>query len=186
MRGAVGLALGLLAACPALAAVRDGAILQQSGQGRFVLLDARVPFAVGHDHFDDDNLYAFDEAQMITLTQPLAIDIGPAPDGVLPAGTQIASHYVFFDSIDSSQFAYVVFDSPILGVATRQATLAASDHLAGTAVRYVSAHLRGLETGDEVWIDAEDPHRLFLLWAGSSPGDYIRVFTAARADPPMM
>lgn len=92
----------------------------------------------------------------------------------------------FFDSVQSSHFAYVVFDAPILGVATRQATLAASDDLAGTTVRYVSPELRGLETGDEVWIDPEDPHRLFLLWAGSSPGDYIRVFTAAPGDPPLM
>lgn len=176
----------ILAAMPAWAAVREGAILQQSGQGRFVMLDANRPFAVGHDHFDDDNLYAFDEAQRITLAAPLAVDIGGAPDGVLPAGTQLASHYVFFDSRDSNHFAYVTFDAPIIGVATQRATLAASDDLAGTAVRYVSPALRGLETGDEVWIDPENPHRLFLLWAGSSPGDYIRVFTAWPADPAMM
>lgn len=186
MRWALPLIFGVLAMAPAQGAVREGAILQQSGQGRFVILDASRPFAVGNDNFDDDNLYAFDEAQMITLTRPLAVDLGPAPDGVLPIGTELASHYVFFDSIDSSHFAYVAFDAPILGVATRQATLASSDDLAGTAVRYLSPELRGLETGDEVWIDPENPERLFLLWAGSSPGDYIRVFTEARIDPPMM
>ena len=186
MRATLGLAVMVMSAVPASAAIRDGAILQQSGQGRFVLLDANQPFAVGHDHFDDDNLYAFDEAQKITLVAPLAVDIGGMGDGLLPVGAELASHYVFFDSVQSSQFAYVSFDAPILGVATQGATLAASDHLAGTAVRYVSAHLRGLETGDEVWIDAEDPHRLFLLWAGYSPGDYIRVFTAWPDDPAMM
>ncbi|WP_439140093.1 hypothetical protein [Roseicyclus sp.] len=180
------MALIVATAAPVSGAVRDGAILQQSGQGRFVLLDASQPFAVGQDHFDDDNLYAFDEAQMITLRRPLAVDIGGTPAGVLPIGTQLASHYVFFDSIDSSHFAYVAFDAPILGVATQRATLAASDDLAGTAVRYLSPGLRGLETGDEVWIDPEDSHRLFLLWAGSSPGDYIRVFTAIAAHPGMM
>lgn len=186
MRAMLSMALVLASAGPGSGAIRDGGILQQSGQGRFVVLDASQPFAVGHDHFDDDNLYAFDEAQMITLTRPLVVDIGGMPEGVLPIGTELASHYVFFDSIQSSQFAYVVFDAPILGVATRQATLAASDDLAGTAVRYFSPELRGLETGDEVWIDPDDPHRLFLLWAGSSPGDYIRVFTAAPGNPPLM
>ena len=186
MRATLLVALLLASAVPVSGAILDGAILQQSGQGRFIVLDASQPFAVGQDHFDDDNLYAFDEAQMITLTRALAVDIGGTPEGVLPIGTELASHYVFFDSVQSSHFAYVVFDAPILGVATRQATLAASDDLAGTAVRYVSPELRGLETGDEVWIDPEDPHRLLLLWAGSSPGDYIRVFTAAPGDPPLM
>ena len=35
-----------------------------------------------------------------------------------------------------------------------------------------------IDTGDTAWIDEEDPNRLWVLWAGSSPGDYIRVFTA--------
>ena len=30
---------------------------------------------------------------------------------------------------------------------------------------------------DRVWIDETDPHKLWVYWAGSSPGDYIRVFT---------
>jgi hypothetical protein len=132
MRVTLLVALLLASAVPVSGAILDGAILQQSGQGRFIVLDASQPFAVGQDHFDDDNLYAFDEAQMITLTRALAVDIGGTPEGVLPIGTELASHYVFFDSVQSSHFAYVVFDAPILGVATRQATLAASDDLAGT------------------------------------------------------
>ena len=86
MRATLVMALVLASAGPGSGAIRDGAILQQSGQGWFVVLDASQPFAVGHDHFDDDNLYAFDEAQMITLTRPLVVDIGGMPDGVLPIG----------------------------------------------------------------------------------------------------
>jgi hypothetical protein len=122
MRATLLVALLLASAVPVSGAILDGAILQQSGQGRFIVLDASQPFAVGQDHFDDDNLYAFDEAQMITLTRALAVDIGGTPEGVLPIGTELASHYVFFDSVQSSHFAYVVFDAPILGVATRQAS----------------------------------------------------------------
>ena len=120
MRATLLVALLLASAVPVSGAILDGAILQQSGQGRFIVLDASQPFAVGQDHFDDDNLYAFDEAQMITLTRALAVDIGGTPEGVLPIGTELASHYVFFDSVQSSHFAYVVFDAPILGVAWRR------------------------------------------------------------------
>jgi hypothetical protein len=174
-----------LATGPAHTAVRGGEILQQSGQGGFVTLHPPPGLRVGADTFDDDNLYAFDEAQGATLQQPLRVDLG-AERGTIPAGTRIDSHYVFFDSLDGSHFAVVQFETPILGIALTQATMAASDHLGHPHVTYLNPGLRGLETGDEVWIDAENPTRLFLLWAGSSPGDYIRVFTQASETAPMM
>ena len=149
---------------------------QQHGVGQFVKLSTDTPFAVGRDTFDDDNLYAFDEDQNILLTQPIRVDIGGI-DGVIPAGETVASHYVFFDSLDGVQVGYVDFDSPILGIAALQDTMGATDFLANTNVRYISTELRGLERGDYVWIDEDDPFRLWVAWAGSSPGDYVRVFT---------
>ncbi|MEM6738870.1 MAG: hypothetical protein AAF646_02070 [Pseudomonadota bacterium] len=171
-----------LTALPATASatVLDGRILSQSGTGDFVKLDPTTPFAVGFDTFNDDNLYAFDEDQNITLVEPIRVDIG-GDNGVIAQGTVVASHYVFFDSISGVQYGYVYFDAPVLGVAAFQATMAATDFLANTAVTYISPNLRGLEDGDMVWIDDEDPHRLWVSWAGSSPGDYIRVFTALSA-----
>lgn len=165
--------------------VLDGGIERQSGDGRFVPLDPATGFAVGFDTFDDDNLYAFDEDQNITLDAPLVVDIGGVA-GRIAEGTVVASHYVFFDSVSSFQFGYVVFDAPILGIATRQETLAASDYLANTAVHYLSPGMRGLEPGDHVWIDPQDPTILRVYWAGSSPGDYIRVFTERSEGAPMM
>ncbi|MEM1275736.1 MAG: hypothetical protein AAGH74_04355 [Pseudomonadota bacterium] len=171
------LAAGLaLTASPAAAIVLDGAILRQNGQGQFVKLETDVPFAVGHDTFDTEHLYAFDEDQNITLEEAIRVDIGGI-DGVIPAQTVVASHYVFFDSIAGVQYGYVDFDAPILGVAAFQDTMAATDFLANTSVTYISPELRGLEQGDYVWVDEEDPNRLWVLWAGSSPGDYVRVFT---------
>ena len=64
--------------------------------------------------------------------------------------------------------------------------MGATDFLANNAVTYISAELRGLEEGDRVWIDSEDPHKLWVLWAGSSPGDYIRVFTEQSPNAFMM
>ncbi|MEM6662483.1 MAG: hypothetical protein AAF666_09930 [Pseudomonadota bacterium] len=181
--------LSLAAAFCAIAAqagavVLDGGILRQRGTGSFVKLGTETPFAVGADTFDDCNLYAFDEDQNIVLPQPIRVDVG-GDDGVIPSGTVVASHYVFFDSLAGAHYGYVDFDAPILGIAAFQGTMAATDFLANTAVTYISPELRGLEQGDYIWIDEADPNRLWVLWAGSSPGDYIRVFTAQSSAPMM-
>ena len=107
-------------------------------------------------------------------------------DGEIPEGTVVASHYVFFDSINGVQVGYVDFDAPILGIAALPGSMDATDFLANTGVDYISTDLRGLEDGDYAWIDEELPERLWVYWAGSSPGDYIRVFTARSALAPMM
>lgn len=168
--------IGVFAAFPATATVINGEVLRQNGNGKFMLLDTNVPFSVGHDNFNTDNLYAFDEDQNIVLTEPIRVDIG-GDRGVIPQGKIVASHYVFFDSLSGIHEGYVDFDAPILGIAALQDTLAATDFLANNSVNYISTELRGLEPGDHVWIDPNDPFRLWVFWAGSSPGDYIRVFT---------
>lgn len=164
-------------ATPALATVTDGQIIRQNGTGQFVKLETVKPFDVGNDTFDDDNLYAFDEDQNILLTEPINVDIGGGDSGKINQGEVIASHYIFFDSLSGIHYGYVDFDAQILGVAAFQNTMAATDFLANTSVNYISTELRGLEQGDYVWIDENDPQRLWVYWAGSSPGDYIRVFT---------
>lgn len=176
IRSVLTIIVACLWALPAAAFVLDGQILRQNGFGQFVKLDTDTPFVVGADNFDDDNLYAFDEDQNITLIEPIRVDIGGV-DGMIAAGTVVASHYVFFDSLSGVQMGFVDFDAPILGVAALQPSMGATDFLANTDVTYISTELRGLEDGDYVWIDEEFPTRLWVYWAGSSPGDYIRVFT---------
>ena len=161
---------------PASATVLDGEIIRQNGNGKFVKLDPTKAFSVGNDNFDTPNLYAFDEDQNILLEKPIKVDFG-GTDGVIPADTVVASHYVFFDSLNGIHVGYVDFDAPVLGVAAYQDTMAATDFLANTAVTYISTELRGLEQGEVVWVDEDDPFRLWVYWAGSSPGDYVRVFT---------
>lgn len=170
---------------PAFSLVLDGGIVRQTGLGQFVILDPSCAFAVGADTFDDDNLYAFDEDQNILLEAPIRVDIGGV-DGRISAGTVVASHYVFFDSLSGVHVGYVDFDAPILGIAAFQDTMGATDFLANTDVNYISTELRGLEQGDYVWIDEDIPSRLWVYWAGSSPGDYIRVFTEESGAVPMM
>jgi len=159
------------------ATVITGKIVQQNGSGVFKILQTDEPFSVGADNFDDPNLYAFDEDQNIDLEEHIKVDIGGLA-GWIPAGTTVASHYVFFDSLNGIHYGYVDFDAAILGIAAYQDTMAATDFLANTNVDYISIELRGLEENDRAWIDPELPTRLWVYWAGSSPGDYIRVFTA--------
>lgn len=162
---------------PAVATVIGGGIVKQLGAGQFVKLETDRAFSVGADTFDDPNLYAFDEDQNILLESPIRVDLG-GENGLIAAGQEIASHYVFFDSVNGVHKGYVDFDAEILGVAAFQDTMAATDFLANTSINYISLELRGLERGDRIWIDPENPYRLWVFWAGSSPGDYIRVFTA--------
>ena len=170
---------------PSMAVVLNGEITRQDGFGSFEKLDTKTPFSVGQDNFNTNNLYAFDEDQNIVLLDAIRVDIGDE-DGILPAGTEVASHYVFFDSVAGTQMGYIDFDAPILGVAAFQDTMGATDFLANTAVNYIGTELRGLEQGDYVWVDENDPFRLWVFWAGSSPGDYVRVFTAHSPNAMMM
>jgi hypothetical protein len=170
---------------PAFAVVLEGEIMRQTGNGHFIKLETDEPFDVGEDNFNTDHLYAFDEDQNIELERAIRVDIG-GEMGIIPGGATVASHYVFFDSLDGVHHGYVYFDAPIMGVAAYQDTMGATDFLANTTVTYIGTELRGLEEGDEVWIDPNDPHRLFVYWAGSSPGDYIRVFTKRSPTAHMM
>ncbi len=155
--------------------------------GSFIKLE--VPFdesdpdnTVGDDTFQNPNLYGFDEGQNIEITIDIAVDIladgsgGEAGSGILPAGTTVASHYVFFDPAGTtSQFGTVSFDSDILAVLTSTETLEASDFLINNGVNYLNPSLRGLESGDVVSISGL--RDITVDWVASTPGDYVRVLT---------
>jgi len=168
------------------AAVISGTVT--AGSGSFVELTA--PFTestpvstVGGDNFDNPNLYAFDESQNIVL--PSAINVDNLADGLggetiggsLPAGTVVASHYVFFDPTDFvNQQGTVTFDLPILAVLSSNTNLSATDSLLGNAsVTYLGGSLRGLEGGDNVSITSLNT--ISVDWDASTPGDYVRVLT---------
>lgn len=155
-------------------AVTGGAALTNGGV--FQLLTAGAGLTVGKDNQQSFNLFAFNEDQNITVSAPVAVNVGTAPQ----AGDVVASHYVFYDPPGTAirrQKGYVDFDADIYGIATSRATLDASDYLANNAVTYLSSGLRGLEGGDFVGIDPINSKRLLVDWAASSPGDYVRVFT---------
>jgi hypothetical protein len=129
--------------------------------------------SVGNNNFQSPNLYAFNEDQNILLAAPLLTNIGMNP---IPAGTVVASHYVFFDPGPTQTIVGTVdFDADILAVITGTTRLSLSDFLANTGVNYLNPGARGLEPGDLVTISG--PRQITVDFAAASPGDYIRVIT---------
>ena len=101
-----GLALASLAfmvSVPATATIIGGSVTggtAQTAGGTFVKLTVPLsnpfgpPNSVGNDNFQSPNLFGFDENQNILLAAPLTVDVGTSP---IPAGSTVASHYIFFD-----------------------------------------------------------------------------------------
>lgn len=139
-----------------------------------------APDSVGNDNFQSPNLFAFDEAQNITLAAPLTVEVGSSP---IPAGTVVSSYYVFFDPGPTLEvIGNVNFDSEILGVITDTTDLAASDFLSNSQVNYLDPAERGLEAGDSVTISGAQ--QILFDTIANSPGDYVRVITAASVSVP--
>ena len=156
----VGIALlTLTTSLPATADIISGVVTggtALTAGGTFVKLTVPLsnpfgpPDSVGDDNFQSPNLFGFDEDQNILLTAPLVVNVGSSP---IPAGTVVASHYIFFDPGPTEQVIGTVnFDSDVLAILTSTDTLAASDFLAETGVNYLSPTARGLEAGDSVTI----------------------------------
>lgn len=172
--GGLLLCVGMTCSAANATVVSGGITAATNSAGEFVILDPTSSFVVGNDNFQNPNLYAFDEGQNITITTDLSVDVGSS----ITAGTVVASHYVFFDPMYSqSQTGFITFDSAVLGIATSEGTMSASDFLINNSVTYLSPAARGIEGGDDVWIASDDPNTIWVSWSASSPGDYIRIFT---------
>jgi PEP-CTERM motif len=172
----------LTSSVPATATIIRGTVTggtALTAGGMFVKLTVPLsnPFgpldSVGDDNFQSPDLYGFDEDQNILLAAPLAVDVGTSP---IPAGTTVASHYVFFDPGPTQNIVGTVnFDSDVLAIITSTARLAASDFLANTGINYLNPGDRGLEAGDSVTISGA--RQILFDTTASSPGDYVRVLT---------
>ncbi|MCR4336968.1 MAG: PEP-CTERM sorting domain-containing protein [Candidatus Omnitrophica bacterium] len=134
--------------------------------------------AVGNNTFQNNNLYGFNEDQDIALPSALTADVGMLN---LPTGTEVASHYIFFDPRNTQTVhGFVEFDQDVLAIMTSRPNLMASDLLITNSVTYLNPVLRGLEpitNRDIAWIDAVNSNRINLRFRASTPGDYIRIFT---------
>ena len=150
--------------------------------GEFVKLHDPIG-EIGFNGFQNDNIYAFHEAQSFTLKA--ALQIGPG--NFLSAGTMIDSHMVFFDPNESTtQISDIIFAGEILGVITTANHLLASHDIVGNrTANYSTIGFMGIEEGDIVMVDPLDTNRLLIDWQAASPGDHIRVLTVP-ADAPTL
>lgn len=169
--------IGLLVLSPtARAVILTGEVLAGSSfakGGRFVELTETDGLSIGADTFDDHNLYAFNERQNVFSDEVIEVDIGRN----IAAEELVASHYVAYDPVRANIKARVIFDAPIIGIATSTANLAASDFLMNSSVNYLNPSARGLEGRDWIRIDPDNAAALVLMLHATSPGDFIRVFT---------
>lgn len=177
-----GTLLALVLAAPLPATIIGGTVTAGTAftaGGTFVKLTPPLPNpfgapnSVGNDTFQSPDLFGFDEDQNILLATPLVVDVGSSP---IPAGSTVASHYIFFDPGPSQHIVGTVdFDSDVLAIITSTGNLAASDFLANTGVNYLNPGQRGLEAGDVVTISGA--RQISFDTVASSPGDYVRVLT---------
>jgi hypothetical protein len=125
----------------------------------------------------------FDEKQRVYLQSDLNVD-----DGVIPAGTLIDSHMIFFNFIDRTtgeppyddQQSWT-FSGRIIGVMSDlygNLEIASSPLLGSSTTTYptIAYQYRGLETETGDWYTI-DGNTLTLQVGGWSPGEWIRVIT---------
>ena len=139
---------------------------------------------------NDDTLYAWDEAQNLTLNSDLVLDSGVT----IASGTTISSHMIQWDpskpyTNGNWQHATVNFDAEIIGFIFDDKKLGNTDSLLGaTGINYDSFEYRGLEsdpltgTNDD-YIVFSGGNSFDLHMRASNPGDWVRVITAPVPEP---
>jgi hypothetical protein len=175
MKAILSTVAALLLAGTANAAVVDVTITAPPGA---TWIDYTGTGPIGDDSFDmNGNIYTMNEQKNVELGADVAV-----MGGVIAAGTKVDSHYVWFDPEDRlAGKADFTFTGKILGIIIGKAGLEATETVLGLAdVTYLYPRLVGLEIGDFV-ISADNV--LTINWRTSSPGDHIRVITAAVPVP---
>lgn len=179
---------GALVAAASLATGASAAIVSGTATpGGFTEITPPAGFTVGNNNQQTQQLFAFNEDQNIVL--PGTLTLGgdfptiPAYAFTITTGTVVASHYVFYDPQATSTIeGSVTFDADILGVAASTDDLAATDFLANNSVTYLNPGLRGIETNTDSF--SVSGATLTVSFRASSPGDYLRVFTAQSPTGP--
>ncbi len=162
-----------------LASVGHAGVVSGTATTGFSIIAA--PAEVGNNNQQDPMVFAWNEQQNVVLPVDLVADVG----GTILAGTRVASHGIVFDPVNATNTtASVTFDRPILGVLYLTDKLAATDALLGApGTIYNSPSARGLENGAERASTLFSGNTLEFTWRASSPGDNVRVLTAAVPEP---
>lgn len=134
------------------------------------------PLNTGNDNQQINALLGFNERQHVLLTSNLAID---GPEGIIPAGTVVSSHYIIYDPSGSSSVINgdALVDTHVLGVIFNTDTLNSSDYLGIPTTNYLNPSLRGFEASAGDTATIVDPNTVSFHLSAGTPGDYARIIT---------
>ena len=186
--------LGLLVWTFAMSATQSRAALMITGDITLITPPTSV---VLNALTSNTEIFLFPERQNLVLSSDLLVDItspgtyvAPVTAGAISAGTTINSFFLHFDTVASTSaeispppVSSVTFMNPILGIIVFDATLDASDPIAGLgAVAYPTGLTnRGLELGapnfDQVTLSADLRTLTIDRLRVSTVHDQIRVIT---------
>lgn len=161
---------------------------------------ARPP-SVAVDRIEsDDTVFFFQEAANVVLAQDLSVDItragtyGGIPDtgpfgedvsqggpGVIPAGTEVHSYYLHYDTETSGprNGGSITFENAILGVITSTTGLKDADAIFGELLSTQGVTLDPDATNADLFTLSEDGHTIsFNFLNGGANVDQVRIMTA--------
>lgn len=181
-----------------LAGTASATIIATSGQMVKIAPPPSVLFGALQS---DTTMFAFDEQQNVTLSQPLSLDItspGTYDDsadltpGTIPAGTAVSSHFVNADKVGTqvprvALDGTITTDKDIIGIAILAKALNDSDYLGAPGTLYPTGEFgRGLnlDTQDDFVIEQIDKRTVQIHSDVRIHSDQVRIITAADQPPP--
>jgi len=190
------IAAGMIAVVPSAA---DAAIASVSGQ---VVQISPPPSVLFGALQSDDNMFAFDEKQNVTLTAALPVDISQAgqygPDcgcdpltpGSIPAGTTVSSLFVHADPVGNKKPATVldatiVTTTPIIGIEVcgpAKPSVCGGNHGLDASDAVLGAPGTLYPTGDFGRGMNFDIQNDYLVWMVNNHTVQIQTSTAAHVD----
>ena len=180
----------------ALAATASATIIGTSGQ----ITKIAPPPSVLFDALESDTtMFAFDEQQNVTLSQPLNVDIttpgtyddsGDLTPGTIPAGTAVSSQFVHSDPVGTQHPGVtldgtVTTDKDILGIAILAKGLNDSDYLGAPGTLYPTGVFgRGLnlDNQDDFIIEQIDKRTVQIHSDVRLHSDQVRIITDGTPD----
>ncbi|MEM1021034.1 MAG: PEP-CTERM sorting domain-containing protein [Pseudomonadota bacterium] len=136
---------------------------------------------------NDDTLSVWKEVGPLTLASDLTVNSAAGGGTIISSGTTIQSYMLQFDSPQpgaGTLEAGIEFGSEVLGLITATGLLNATDSLLGApGIVYETFNARGLEGNDVVDFGA-DMFSVDVFFRTTSPGDWVRVITAAEVSEP--
>lgn len=171
-------------------------VITTSGQIKVI----KPPASVTRSGLQDNNfIYAFPEAQNVTLASPLSVNISVPGEyfardhkytpTVFPKGAKVNSYFIESNTVGTQTFRYsgsITFKTQVIGLIVGDAYLDASDAVLGAAGTLYPTHdpKRGLDQVNPDSISlSNDRKTVKVLFETHKAIDEVRVITSASGAP---